>query len=303
MKMITTASIALVVALATTGRDAAAQPLGDERALPFHLAQRDLERGKFTAEQLVDVGRYLFAAKFTLLDGAGRPGSTGAALPTRRPTINAKPFLRTSGPDANACASCHNEPSVGGAGSFTANVFVGAQEREPTLESVSGAFSAERKSPSLFGSGLIELLAREMTADLHGIRAEAVANAKQSGKRVSRPLVTKGVRFGAIGAEPNGTVLTEQIEGVDKDLVVRPWSQKGVVTSLRTFTVTAMNHHHGMQAVERYGMRQTGHRDFDRDGVEDELSEGDITAVTLFQAALPAPVVVEPLSAQRRKAA
>lgn len=303
MNTVRLTSIALAAALVAASAGTVAQQAGDERALPFHLAQRDLESGRLTTEQLLDVGRYLFSAKFTALDGAGRPGSTGSGLPTRRPTLNAKSFLRTSGPDANACASCHSEPTVGGAGSFTANVFVGAQEREPTLESVSGAFSAERKSPSLFGSGLIELLAREMTADLHAIRAEAIDKARTSGKRTTLPLVAKGVRFGAIGAEPNGTVLTEQIEGIDKDLVVRPWSQKGVVTSLRTFTVTAMNHHHGMQAIERYGMRQTGHRDFDRDGIEDELTEGDISAVTLFQAALPVPRAVEPQQPQRRQAA
>ena len=49
-----------------------------------------------------------------------------------------------------------------------------------------------------------------------------------------------------------------------------------------------MNHHHGMQAVERFGIGQRDHRgnvittsDFDEDGVADELTAGDITAVTL----------------------
>jgi hypothetical protein len=296
-------SMSLCVVLLTGACDSIAQSVGDERALPFHVSQHDLEQGKVPVPQLIDIGRYLFAAKFTTLDGAGRPGSTGAGIPTRRPTVNAKSFLRTSGPDANACSSCHNEPAVGGAGSFTSNVFVGAQEREPTLESVSSAFSAERKSPSMFGAGLIELLAREMTRELHAIRADTTRMAAQQGRRVSRALSTKGVDFGTIAVEANGTVRTEGIVGVDKDLVVRPWSQKGVVTSLRTFTVTAMNHHHGIQPVERFGMRQTGSRDFDRDGIDDEMSEGDVTAVTLFQATLPAPIVVEPEDAVRREAA
>jgi len=152
----------------------------------------------------------------------------------------------------------------------------------------------------MFGSGLIELAAREMTQDLHAIRRKTVEEAARTGHRAELPLVTTGVSFGRIGADPNGTVLTEAIEGIDKDLVVRPWSQKGVVTSLRTFTVTALNHHHGMQATERFGIRLTGSRDFDRDGVEDEIREGEVTALTLFQATLPAPGPVPTTSERSR---
>jgi hypothetical protein len=155
----------------------------------------------------------------------------------------------------------------------------------------------------MHGSGLIELLAREMTGDLHRIRSDVLAEARASGKRVRRQLVTKGVGFGYISGERDGTVSLTEVEGIDKDLVVRPWSQKGVVTSLRTFTVTALNQHHGMQAVERFGVRRTGSLDFDRDGVIDELSEGDVTALTLFQALLPVPGVRLPLSPERAAAA
>jgi CxxC motif-containing protein (DUF1111 family) len=75
------------------------------------------------------------------------------------------------------------------------------------------------------------------------------------------------------------------VEGVDADLIVKPFHQKGVVVSLRQFTVNAFNHHHGMQASERWG----DGTDPDGDGVKDELTRGDITATTLFQAALPVP--------------
>jgi hypothetical protein len=50
-----------------------------------------------------------------------------------------------------------------------------------------------------------------------------------------------------------------------------------------------MNQHHGMQAQERFGSGT----DPDGDGVSDELTIGDITAVTIFQAALPAPTIVK----------
>jgi len=49
-----------------------------------------------------------------------------------------------------------------------------------------------------------------------------------------------------------------------------------------------------MQATERYGTRWTGAEDYDEDGVADELGEGDITALTVFQAMLPAPTARTP---------
>jgi cytochrome c peroxidase len=71
------------------------------------------------------------------------------------------------------------------------------------------------------------------------------------------------------------------------------------VVSLREFSSTAMNHHHGIQSSERFGKGL----DPDQDGVVDELTVGDITAITLFQAALPPPVRVEPDTPVRREAA
>ena len=46
---------------------------------------------------------------------------------------------------------------------------------------------------------------------------------------------------------------TLAVAGVNADLVVRPFHQKGVVVSLREFTNNAYNHHHGIQSVERFG--------------------------------------------------
>jgi hypothetical protein len=86
------------------------------------------------------------------------------------------------------------------------------------------------------------------------------------------------------------------IEGIDWDLIVKPFHQKGAVVSIREFTNNAMNHHHGMQSVERFGAGL----DPDRDDVTDELTVGDVTAVTIFQAALPAPGRARPRDPQRR---
>ncbi len=99
----------------------------------------------------------------------------------------------------------------------------------------------------------------------------------------------KGVSFGSITAYPDGTVDTTAVEGVNTDLIVRPFHQKGVVVSIREFSNNAYNHHHGMQAVERFGAQRTATDDFDQDGVYDELTVGDITAATIFQASMNVP--------------
>ena len=142
----------------------------------------------------------------------------------------------------------------------------------------------------MFGSGLIELLAREMTADLHAIRAQAIEDARTLGEPAIMNLVAKGVNFGRITASPDGSAHLGEVEGVDEDLIIKPFHQKGVVASLREFTVNAINHHHGMQPAERFG----DGLDPDGDGVVNEVTRGDITAITIFQATLPPPGRVMP---------
>jgi hypothetical protein len=64
---------------------------------------------------------------------------------------------------------------------------------------------------------------------------------------------SQGRRFRTLPAEADGSVNLDELDGVDTDLVIRPFSQKGVMTSLRQFTINALNQHHGMQADERFG--------------------------------------------------
>jgi hypothetical protein len=146
----------------------------------------------------------------------------------------------------------------------------------------------------MHGAGAIEMLAREMTTDLLDIQDKAIVDAANFNTTITLPLVTKGVNFGTITATPDGTVDTSGVDGVDPDLIIKPFHQKGAVISLREFTNNAMNHHHGMQSMERFGEDRTGTDDFDQDGVANELTVGDITAVTLWQAALGNPGQVIP---------
>lgn len=270
--------------------------IGERPAVEEHLDQSRIEAGEIGIEEVLRHGQRLFEARFNALDGQGRPGTTGDGIP--RPPVQPA-FVRTSGPDANSCQGCHFQPRTGGAGEFASNVFTLAQERDPVITMIDGHDSNERGTTSLFGAGLIEMLAREMSAELQATREEAKAAARLSGAPVSRPLEAKGIAFGTLTVLPDGRVDPSRIEGVDWDLVVRPFHQKGAVVSLRDFTNTALNHHHGMQTTERFGVGM----DIDGDGVVNELTTGDVTALTLFQATLPVPGRMLPAHPQRKLAA
>ncbi len=278
------------------------RPIGETPAILEHLDQADIESGRIGIRAVISHGALLFDAKFNALDGQGRPAATGNGTPTKRAASNNPGFLRTSGTDANSCSGCHNQPVIGGGGEFVANVFVLAQVRDPVTTSIDGEFSNERNTLGMNGAGAIEMLAREMTADLLAIRSAAAASATASSLPVTQPLTSKGISFGSITALPDGTFDTSGVSGVDANLIIKPFHQKGVVVSLREFSNNAFNHHHGMQSVERFGTTRTGSADFDEDGYTDELTIGDITAVSIYQAALGIPGVVVPVSERRRTA-
>ena len=306
---------ALLIGVAVPGQSqVGGQPLfpvseqiGDERLLTRHVDQRLIDQGQISLSQLFAHGKHLFDTAFTEADGVCRPNQSGVFPPgPRTPRRGVDSFNRISGPDADSCAGCHNKPRSGGGGDNVANVFVlgqrfsffddATQDDEnglPAPLTLKGAAN-ERNTLGMFGSGVIEMLAREMTVELQSIRTRAQSQARSSGSDVTLPLVAKGVRFGAITAQADGTVLTAEVEGVDADLIIKPFHQKGVVVSLREFTNNAFHHHHGLQPVERFGLNT----DPDGDGVTNELSVGDLTAATLYQAALGVPGQVIPRSPQ-----
>ncbi len=290
-----------VVALTSSSE---AQELWRDEAL--HPVERSSYQGRLEGDRLdalLRAGETLFARKFTKADGVGRPMATQAIIPTKRKRPPEKSFHRTAGLDASSCADCHHDPVIGGAGGFAVNVFVSEGFNNADFDSTDPQFSNERNTNHLMGAGLVELLAREMTADLQAIRRDALRAARSSGAPQSRDLESKGVHFGRITAMPDGLLDLSEIDGLDSDLVIRPFSQKGVMTSLRQFTVNALNHHHGLQPVERFGARWTGETDFDEDGKSDEVSEGDVTALVAWQATRPPPLPIQPDNPDWRAAA
>jgi hypothetical protein len=158
--------------------------------------------------------------------------------------------------------------------------------QEVTLDSIANS----RQTVGMFGSGLIEMLARQITADLRSQR-----DGLQPGSSVA--LTSKGISFGKLSRDTQGNWITNQVEGLPApslstsgpnnppNLIVRPFHQAGAVISLRQFTNNAMNHHHGIQTVERFGAGL----DPDGDSVVDELSIPDVSAASVYQAALDVP--------------
>ncbi|HEY6990495.1 MAG TPA: di-heme oxidoredictase family protein [Bryobacteraceae bacterium] len=293
--------------------------LGREVAVAVHL--QDGDEYQLPLPRLVDFGRSLFLARWTAQEGAGRPKTKGTGAPLadeQDPLVFPRNFNRISGPDTNSCAGCHNIPDVGGGGDIVGNVFVLGQRFDfatfnssdpiPTKGSLDErgipvtlqSIANSRKTVGMFGSGFIEMLARQITADLQSIRdATAPGN--------SRDLVSKGISFGRIARRSDGTWDTSQVEGIPApglttsgqtppDLIIRPFHQASNVISLRQFTNNAYNHHQGIQSEERFGLGV----DADGDGFVNEMTRADITAVTLFQATLPVPVQIIP--ADRRLA-
>ena len=99
----------------------------------------------------------------------------------------------------------------------------------------------------------------------------------------------------------DGTWNTSQVKGLaapslsskgttPPSLIIRPLHQVGNVVSIRQFSNTAFNHHHGMQSEERFGLGA----DPDGDAFVNELTTADLTAVSLYQATLAVPGRVIP---------
>jgi hypothetical protein len=273
----------------------------EQPAIIKHASNEDIATGSLKLEELLAIGEQIFNASFNTLDGAGNSKTRLLPNQSELSQINSR-FNRISGPDANSCLGCHNLPSSGGGGDNVANVFVLAHEF-PNANFDQGAgdkyeknrlsdIGNERGTISMFGSGLIELLAKEMTIDLHNIRDKAKEQAVLEGSPITLQATSKGISFGSLTAWPDGLVDNSKIEGIDEDLVVRPFSQKGVYVSIREFTLDSLNLHHGIQAEERFGSDV----DADLDGVHNELTIADTTALILFQASLRAPHFAEPES-------
>ena len=186
-----------------------------------------IERDPFRA---IRRGRQLFQRKYTRLQGIGPLAGDG--------TGDIEKTLAIGAGLVDSCAGCHGRPR--GAAGAGGDVVTRPDSRD---------------APHLFGLGLKEMLADEITADLRAIRQQAIDQALQSpsSQKISKALVSKGINYGVISALRRGhriDVDTSGVSGVDSDLRVRPFFAHGGTISIREFIDGAWNAEMGLQAVD-----------------------------------------------------
>jgi len=167
-------------------------------------------------------GRQLFQRKFTREQGQGPNNSDGVG------DINANNAIGAGLSDS--CALCHGRPR--GSAGVGGNVVTRPDSRD---------------APHLFGLGLKEMLADEITTDLRAVRDQAIAFARQTHHPVTRRLDSKGISFGRLTANPDGSVDYSKVEGIDPDLRVKPFFAEGSTISIREFIVGALHNEMGLE--------------------------------------------------------
>jgi hypothetical protein len=248
-------------------------------------------------DSLFIVGDELFGYLFRPENGWGSGGAD-------RKAIDYTPQLRrvhrdiVGGPDAFGCFSCHSKGGPDGAGTQTQNAFLrGDGERTASAD--------QRNPPHLLGLGPVAALAREMSAELRAQAAGASERARAEGHRVEQVLTTKGVSFGRVVADPDGTLDSGGVEGVDRDLTIRPFGWKGHQATLRDMAEESLLIHQGLLSMR---VQQAAHDgsldggpygkgkwyDLDDDGVGVEIDSGMLTTVVGYLAQLEVPIMRPP---------
>lgn len=272
---------------------------GEKGNLGERITQEMITAGELSTRRLRNEGVRIFSTSFNKIDGYG-DGPVNADSPNepggRVSLVNNGTFLRLNGLDAQGCNECHSVISnavfppllgVGGAGGINNTAFFGVDALKIDLADTQGNGFADAPglriaNPiALHGIGGVELIANEMTVELLSIKEQAIAN---PGTEVE--LVAKGVNFGSIIFE-NDVLNTENVQGVDEDLILRPLGRKADFTSVRPITAGAMQFHFGIQAVELFGEDT----DPDGDGVTNELTVGEVSAVHIANALSEPPEV------------
>ena len=260
--------------------------------------QSDIENHQLTLKEIRKAGMLVFSTPFNKHDGFG-DGTPDLTIfdnrsPGNRPTLQGNnTFLRVNGLDAQTCLECHTILSnatvparlgVGGVGGVSqnaifqpSNIDVADSDNDGTAD-FNGRFI---NPPFLFGSGGVELVGLEMTRDLQSLKQQAIDN-----PNTTVELMSKGISFGSIVANSNGNIDTSNINGVNDDLVIKPFGRKGEFATVREFDVGAASFHLGMQATELVGQGV----DEDQDGIIDELTKGDLSALSIFNTTMNRPL-------------
>jgi Di-haem oxidoreductase, putative peroxidase len=170
-------------------------------------------------------GRQLFQRKFLRSQGQGPMANDGVGDITTNLALGAG--------ISDSCAGCHGRPR--GAAGAGGDVVTRPDSRD---------------APHLFGIGLKEMLADEITSDLRSIRSQAINEWGIAHRSITRALESKGINYGTITVRSDGRIDTSQVRGVNLDLRVRPFFAHGAKISIRESLVGALNDEMGLQAVD-----------------------------------------------------
>jgi len=269
------------------------------------IAQTDIDHGLFTPDDLFEIGDFMFETVYRVEDGMGNALTGLPANNQPRPNFRQLPnnvhFAAFGAPEAQTCVTCHNVGGDDGAGDLNHNIFqIG--------DGVNRTTGVPRNPPTVLGNGLRQRIGEEMTADLAGELAAAKAKAASTAVAVTQALTSKGVSFGSLVANPDGTVNSAGVVGVDTDLIVKPFGWKGREATIRRFIEGGFRVHFGMQTspsivkncaspnVNTFGNGPDCH-DPDGDGVIDEITEGQLTAEAVYMGLRETPVRVPAVTA------
>lgn len=254
----------------------------EERGLFVQLHSNRLDKDFTPLEAFFNAGEELFEFEFTLGEGLGN--GMGAKPPNMRRVHRGA----QGGPDTTSCRSCHHRGGDDGAGEYTEAALTGGDG-----ENVMNA--NERNAPALLGGGALQLLAREISEAL------AAQAAPVKGVEGERRLEVQGVDFGTVRMRKDGTLDTSRLTAIDPDLIVRPFGWKGDTATLRDAVEQALQKNLGVQPESwitdprrrgEVGLLGDGARadDPDGDGVTREATEGMVTALVTYLAALGPPI-------------
>ncbi len=297
-----------IISLLLTFSSQAQIILGEEPALgavESRITQDEIIGGSLSLTDLRFSGLKIFATQFRKSDGYGDgPLNTAdTTSPGGRPMLqNNGSFLRVNGLDSQSCLDCHSVVSadsipmilgVGGAGTINNSAMFmtrGIDVADQAGNGFAGFDGRLINPPALFGTGGVQLLANEMTVRLQRLKQRALDH---PGRTIR--LWAKGVDFGTIVADGSDVIDTSGVQGVDADLVVRPFGRKGEFATVRGFDLGALMFHLGMSPVEVAGEGV----DDDGDGIVNEVLVGEVSALEIFVTTQETPVQL-PLGAREK---
>lgn len=321
MKALKIGSLALLLA---TPVISSAVDIGKLYQGEFRLQQDELY--ELSRDELRLAGMRMFTNPFLKSQGFGdgdKDFPTGEQ--TQRGTLQANgTFQRIGGLDAQTCLECHSIISrrtvpmkfgIGGVGGVN-NTVLGAGGNsfvDLDLQGRSNGVKAQNidgrviNPPFIFGAGGVELIANEMTEILQ----RKLRNGPTDGVTPTI-LKAKGISFGSVIKGPNNpdgsiNVKVNNAEGTanldpshEDFLVVQPFGRKGNEKSTRTFDIGALSFHFGMgvtvsESDEKFVLDAYGEEievtstDHDGDGVHDEVTQGELSALSAFVATAQTP--------------